>query len=137
MRVCIVGAGDGGAMVANQIRRLDSKAQIDIFSKRLELGCPPCEMPLVINGTVTTWDELIRGFRQRSFWEKRNINLHLSAEATDILPAGKYIVAGGARYSYDRLVLALGAMPSIPSFPGLDGKNEFVLSTDMADGVAL
>lgn len=137
MRVCIVGAGDGGAMVANQIRRLDSKAQIDIFSKRLELGCPPCEMPLVINGTVTTWDELIRGFRQRSFWEKRNINLHLNAEVTDILPVGKYIVAGGARYTYDRLVLALGAMPSIPSFPGLDGKNEFVLSTDMTDGVVL
>jgi len=137
MRVCIVGAGDGGAMAANQIRRLDSGAQIDIFSKRLELGCPPCEMPLVINGTVTTWDELIRGFRQRSFWEKRNINLHLNAEVTDILPVGKYIVAGGARYSYDRLILALGAVPSIPSFPGLDGKNEFVLSTDMADGVAL
>jgi len=137
MKACIVGAGDGGAMAANQMRRLDSKAQIDIFSKRLELGCPPCEMPLVISRSVATWDELIRGFRRRSFWEKRNINLHLNTEVTDILPAGKYIMAGGARYGYDRLVLALGATPSIPSFPGLDGKNEFALSTDMADGIAL
>ncbi len=137
MRVCIVGAGDGGATAANQIRRLDSETRIDIFSKRAKLGCPPCEMPLVINGSVATWDELIRGFRQRSFWKKRNIKLHLNAEVTDILPAGKYIMAGGARYGYDKLVLALGATPSIPSFPGLDGKNEFALSTDMADGVAL
>ena len=29
MRVCIVGAGDGGLTAAIQIRRLDSDAQID------------------------------------------------------------------------------------------------------------
>jgi len=136
VRICIIGAGDGGATAANQIRRLDSGAQIDVFSKRTELGCPPCEMPLVMSGTVAGWDELVRGFRQRSFWEKRNIGLHLNTEVTDILPDAKYIVAGGKRYSYDKLILALGATPSIPSFPGLDGENEFDLSTDMADGMA-
>ena len=117
MRVCIVGTGDGGATAANQIRRLDNEAQIDIFSKRAELGCPPCETQLVISGTVATWDELIRGFRQRSFWEKRSMNLHLNTEITDILQDGKYIIAGGERYSYDKLVLAMGATPSISSFP--------------------
>jgi len=137
MRVCIVGAGDGGATAANQIRRLDGGAQIEVFSRRAELGCPPCEMPLVIGGTVATWAELIRGFRQRSFWEKRNMGLHLNTEVTDISPDGKYIMAGGERYSYDKLILALGAVPSIPSFPGLDGRNEFALSTDLADGIAL
>ncbi len=137
MRVCIVGAGDGGGIAANQIRRLDSDAQIDIFSKRAGLGCPPCEMPLVIGGTVATFDELIRGFRQTSFWEKRNINVHLNTEVTDIIKHEKCIIARGERYNYDKLILALGAIPSIPSFPGLDGKNEFALSTDMADGIAL
>jgi len=44
MKVCIVGAGDAGAITALQVRRLDSHVQIDIFSKRGELGCPPCEM---------------------------------------------------------------------------------------------
>ena len=132
MRVCIVGAGDGGAMAANQIRRLDSEAQIDVFSKRKTLGCPPCPMLLVLSGNISTWDELIHGFRQNSFWEKRNINLHLGTEVTGISPDGKYIVTGGEKYGYDKLILALGAKPSIPSFPGLDGKNEFVLSTDMA-----
>jgi len=137
MRVCIVGAGDGGGMAASQVRRLDGEAQIDIFSKRAGLGCPPCEMPLVIGGTVATWDELIRGFRQVSFWQKRNINIHLNTEVTDIIRQEKCIIAGGERYNYDKLILALGATPTIPSFSGLDGKNEFVLSTDMADGIAL
>ena len=137
MKVCIIGTGDGGSTAAIQIRRLDSEAQIDIFSKRTSLGCPPCEMPLVIGGTVATWDELVRGFRQDSFWEKRNAAVHLNTEVADILREEKNIIADGKKYSYDKLILALGAVPLIPSVPGLDGKNEFSLSTDMADGVAL
>jgi NADPH-dependent 2,4-dienoyl-CoA reductase/sulfur reductase-like enzyme len=137
MRVCIVGAGDGGSTAAIQIRRLDSEAQIDIFSKRASLGCPPCEMPLVIGGTVATWDELIRGFRQTSFWEKRNVIIHLDTRVTDIDRAEKRVIAEGKEYSYDKLILALGATLTMPSLPSLDGMNEFTLSTDMADGVAL
>jgi NADPH-dependent 2,4-dienoyl-CoA reductase/sulfur reductase-like enzyme len=137
MRICIIGAGDGGAITALQIRRLDSKAEIDVFSKRAELGCPPCEMPLVLSGTVAHWEELIRGLRTKPFYEKRSISIHLNTEVTDIFRREKYIVANGQKHGYDRLVLALGARPTIPSFPGLDGRNEFVLSTDMADGVTL
>jgi NADH oxidase (H2O2-forming) len=137
MRVCIIGTGDGGSTAANQLRRLAGDAQIDVFSRRTQLGVPPCEMPLVIGGAVDTWDELIRGFRQGSFWEKRNIGLHLNTEVTDIVKEEKYLIADGTKYSYDKLILALGAVPVIPSIPGLDGKNEFSLSTDIADGVAL
>jgi NADPH-dependent 2,4-dienoyl-CoA reductase/sulfur reductase-like enzyme len=137
VKVCIIGAGDAGAIAALQIRRLDSKAEIDVFSKRTELGCPPCEMPLALSGTVAHWEELIRGLRTRPFYEKRNINIQLNTEVTDIFSKEKYVVAKGQRYDYDKLILALGAIPSLPSFPGLDGRNEFVLSTDMADGVAL
>ena len=137
MKVCIIGAGDSGAIAALQVRRLDSKAEIDVFSKRAELGCPPCEMPLVLSGTIAHWGELVRGLRSMPFYEKRGINIHLSTEVTDIFRKEKYVVANGQRYDYDKLILALGAMPSLPSFSGLDGRNEFVLSTDMADGVAL
>ena len=119
MKVCIVGAGDGGAMAALQIRRLDSNAEIDVFSRRAELGCPPCEMPLVLNGTIANWDELVRGLRTESFYEKRNVNIHLSTEVTDILRQEKCIIAGGERQNYDKVILALGAIPSIPSFPSI------------------
>jgi NADPH-dependent 2,4-dienoyl-CoA reductase/sulfur reductase-like enzyme len=137
MKVCIIGAGDAGAIAALQIRRLDSKAEIDVFSKRAELGCPPCEMPLVLSGTVAHWEELVRGLRTKAFYEKRNINIHLNTEVTDIISKERRVVTKGQRYEYDKLILALGAIPSLPSFSGLDGRNEFVLSTDMADGVAL
>ena len=137
MKICVIGAGDGGAIAANEIRRLNSDVQIDVFSQRVGLGCPPCPMPMVIGGAIATWEGLIHGFRQSSFWEKRNINVHLNTKVTGIVRQEKYIIAGGARYNYDKLILALGATPTIPPFPGLDGKNEYSLSTDMADGVAL
>ena len=137
MRICIIGTGDGGATAANQIRRLNRQAQIDVFSKRNILGCPPCEMPLVLGGEIASWDELIRGFRQGSFWEKRNINLHLGTEVTDIVSEGSYLIAGDKQYGYDKLILALGATSIIPPFPGMNGRNEFALSTDMNDGVTL
>jgi NADH oxidase (H2O2-forming) len=116
---------------------LDSEAQIDTFSQRAELGIPPCEMPLVIGGDIASWDELVRGFRDISFWQKRNIGVHLNTAVTEIAGQEKYLIAGGKRYSYDKLILALGATPSIPPLPGLNGKKEYTLSTDMADGIAL
>jgi len=137
MKVCIIGAGDAGAIAALQTRRLSREAQIDVFNKRAELGCNPCEIPLVLGGTVSKWEDLYRGYRITPFYEKRNIRLHLDTEVTDILTDKKEIVANGERYDYDKAILALGTNPVSPSFPGLDGKNEFALSTDIADARTL
>jgi len=137
VRVCIIGAGDAGAIAALQVRRLNSEAQIDVFSKRQELGCNPCEIPLVLSGAVSKWEDLYRGYRVTSFYEKRNVKLHLNAEVTDILRGEKKIVTTGKRYGYDKAILALGATPILPAFSGLDNRNEFALSTDIADGKTL
>jgi NADPH-dependent 2,4-dienoyl-CoA reductase/sulfur reductase-like enzyme len=137
MKICIIGAGDAGAIAALQTRRLNSEAQIDVFTKREELGCNPCEIPLVLSGAVNKWEDLYRGYRVTPFYEKRNMTLHLSTEVTDILRDKKKIVAGGERYDYDKAILALGSRPIVPSFPGLDGRNEFALGTDIADGRVL
>jgi len=137
MKVCIIGAGDAGAIAALQIRRLNSEAQIDVFSKRQELGCNPCEIPLVLSGAVNKWEDLYRGYRVASFYEKRNIELHLNTEVTDILKDEKRIVANGERYGYDKAILALGATPIVPAFSGLDNRSEFALSTDITNGRTL
>jgi len=135
MKFCIIGTGDAGAIAAYQLRHLDRKVRIEIFSTTRELGIPPCEMPLVLRGDISRWEDLVRGFRgDETFYHKRNICLHLNTKVTDILRSDKYIVAGGEKYPYDKLILALGANPVIPPFNGLDGDNEFNLSTDQADG---
>ncbi len=133
MKVCIVGAGAGGRNASGRIRHLDKQAQIDIFSTQDEIGYAPCEPPFVLKGMVG-WDDI---FYPGKFFEERNIAVHLNTEVTDILRKDKRIVAGGQSYPYDKLILSPGAVPSTPPISGLDGKNEFVLSTNIADGRAL
>jgi len=133
MKVCIIGAGAGGRSASGWIRQLDKQAQIDIFSTQSEIGYAPCEPPFVLKG-IASWDKI---FYPGKFFEERNITVHLSTEVTDILRKEKRIIAGGKSYPYDKLVLSPGSIPSIPPIPGLDGKNEFTLSTNIADGRAL
>jgi len=133
MKVCIVGAGAAGRSASGRIRQLDKQAQIDIFTMQNEIGYAPCEPPFVLRGVVS-WDEI---FYPGKFFEERSITVHLSTEVTDIFREEKRIVAGGKSYSYDKLILSPGATPSIPPIPGLDGNNEFTLSTNIADGRAL
>ena len=133
MKVCIIGAGAGGRSASGRIRQLDKQAQIDIFSTQSEIGYAPCEPPFVLKG-VSRWDDI---FYPGKFFEERNITVHLSTEVTDILRKEKRIIAGGKHYPYDKLILSPGTVPSVPPIPGLDGKNEFTLSTNIADGRAV
>ncbi|MBN1692870.1 MAG: FAD-dependent oxidoreductase [Dehalococcoidales bacterium] len=133
MRVCIVGAGAAGRGASGRIRQLDKKAQIDIFSTQSEIGYAPCEPPFILRG-VAGWNDT---FYPGKFFEERNITVHLNTEVTDILREEKRITAGDQSYSYDKLILCPGSIPSVPPIPGLDGNNEFTLSTNIADGKAL
>jgi len=133
MKVCIIGAGAGGRSASGRIRQMDKQAQIDIFSTQSEIGYAPCEPPFVLRG-VAHWDDI---FYPGKFFEERNIAVHLSTEVTDILRDEKRIIAGDKSYSYDKLILSPGAVPSVPPIPGLDGDGEFTLSTNIADGRAL
>jgi len=133
MKVCIIGAGAGGRSASGRIRQLDKQARIDIFSTQSEIGYAPCEPPFVLRG-VAGWDDI---FYPGNFFEERNITVHLGTEVTDIIRDEKRIIAGGQSYHYDKLVLSPGAVPSIPPIRGLDGNNEYTISSNIADGRAL
>lgn len=133
MKVCIIGGGAGGMSASARIRQLDEQAKIDLFTSRAEIGYAPCEPPFVLRGVVQLDDIFYPG----KFYEERNITVHLNTEVTDIIRKEKRIIAGGQSYHYDKAVLSPGAIPSVPPIPGLDGKNEFTVSTNIADARAL
>jgi len=134
MKVCIIGGGAGGRSASGRIRQLDKEAQIDVFTNQSEIGYAPCELPFVLRGSIVTWEDI---FYPGDFFKERQINLHVNTEVTDILREEKLIIAGGESYAYDKAILSLGAIPSIPPIPGLDGRNEFTLSTNIADARTL
>ncbi|MGB6873674.1 MAG: FAD-dependent oxidoreductase [Dehalococcoidia bacterium] len=134
MKVCIIGGGAGGRSASGRIRQLDKEAQIEIFTKQSEVGYAPCELPFVLRGNIVTWEDI---FYPGDFFKEGQINLHVDTEVTDILREEKRIIAEGKSYAYDKAILSLGAIPSIPPIPGLDGRNEFTLSTNIADARTL
>jgi NADPH-dependent 2,4-dienoyl-CoA reductase/sulfur reductase-like enzyme len=129
LKVCIIGGGGGASNAANVIRSLDRQAHIDIFTDRGEIGNLPCEIPFVLKGTLLSWESSF-AFRGK-FYEERNIEVHLNTEVTEILRNEKRLTAGEANYNYDKAILDLGATPVIPPLPGLDGWNEFSLSSGL------
>lgn len=129
MRVCIVGGGGGASNAANIMRRLDKGAQIDIFTDRAEIGNQPCEIPFVLKGDLPSWNDTF--VFTRKFYDQRNVTVHLNTEVTEIIRSEKRLIAGAESYSYDKLILDLGATPAIPPIPGIDGQNEFVLTTSL------
>jgi NADPH-dependent 2,4-dienoyl-CoA reductase/sulfur reductase-like enzyme len=133
MKVCIIGGGAGGRSASGQIRLLDKEAQIDLFSTQAEIGYAPCEPPFVLRG-VSRWGDI---FYPGKFFEEMNVAVHLNTKVTDILRKEKRIIAGGKSYPYDKVILSPGTIPSVPPIPGLDGKNEFTISTNIADSRAV
>lgn len=129
MNVCIIGGGGGASNAANVIRRLDEKAQIDLFNKRSEMGHQPCEIPYVLSGLLSSWEDTFV-FRQK-FYDERNINVHLNTEVTDINREEKSLIAAGEIYRYDKAILDLGSTSVTPPIPGLNGENEFFLDTSL------
>jgi NADPH-dependent 2,4-dienoyl-CoA reductase/sulfur reductase-like enzyme len=127
LRVCIIGGGGGASNAANVIRALDKEATIKIFTNRGEIGNLPCEMPFVLSGTLSSWESSV-AFKER-FYKERNIEVYLNTEVTDIDTEGKMLTAGGETHHYDKAILDLGAVSAIPSLPGLDGRNEFFLTS--------
>jgi NADPH-dependent 2,4-dienoyl-CoA reductase/sulfur reductase-like enzyme len=129
LKVCIVGGGGGASNAANVIRSLDKEAEIHVFTDRGEIGNLPCEIPFVLKGDLPTWESSF-AFREK-FYKERKIEVHLDTEVTEIIPQEKCLVARGQEHHYDKAILDLGAKPVVPSIPGLDGQNEFALSSNL------
>lgn len=68
--------------------------------------------------------------RPASWYERRGIDVHLSAEVTRLWPERKRIqLADGREVRYDRLLLATGSTPFVPPIVGADKEGVFTLRT--------
>ena len=108
--VVIVGAGQGGAYAAIQLRQLGFEGTIALVGRE---GEPPYERPPLSKEYMLgskTWDRLL--IRPADFWSDKGIELILNAEVTAIDPSAKTVVLQDARtIGYGELVWATGGDP--------------------------
>lgn len=132
MKVLIVGGVAGGASTAARLRRVDESAEIIMLEKGPYVSFANCGLPYHIGGTIQDRDQLLV-ITPKDLKDLLNVEARINSEVLSIDRQNKTItvkdLTAGREYqeSYDKLVLATGAVPIIPPLPGVDLPGVYVL----------
>lgn len=127
-KICvIIGASHAGVNFAFSLRKEGWKGEIILYDKDSEF---PYHRPPLSKGYLTgETDKEKNLLRSRESFEKGHISLNLGIKVKAINREEKYItLADNHIQKYDKLILATGARPLIPSISGLeDASNLFTV----------
>ena len=133
-KVVIVGGVAGGATAAARIRRLDEQAEIVVFERSGYISYANCGLPYYVGGVITDPEELTLQDPE-SFYSRFRVVMKVHHEVTAIHPGEKTVEVKnfetGETFTetYDSLILAPGARPTVPDLPGIDSERIFCLRT--------
>ena len=136
MRIVVVGGGAGGASAAVKARRINEDAEILIYDKGPHLSYANCGLPFFLGGEIEKREDLfVVPFSRFDGWF--NVDVHPWHSVEEINRKNKTVtvrdIQGGKVFvdSYDRLILATGSQPFVPSIEGLRNgiRNVFTLTT--------
>ena len=139
-RLVIVGGVAAGMSAAARARRLDPDLEIVAYERTGYVSYGSCGLPYLIAGVVLKAADLIA--RTPEQFAKQGIEVRTHHEVTAIDTSGKAVevtdLDEGREFSmsYDRLVIATGASPILPSIPGTELEGVFVLR-NVEDGLAI
>ncbi len=127
----IVIGGDGAGMgAASQARRINKDISIAVFEKGEHVSYAACGMPYYISDDIKDYKSLI-AIDIDDFIDKRKIMIKTSSEVIAADLSNKIIKVKHtdevSEYTYDRIIIATGAAAAIPTIPGIDKENIFVL----------
>jgi len=134
MKVIIVGGVAGGASCAARLRRLDERAEIVMVERGPYVSYANCGLPYHVGGVIAEEASLLVA-SEAMFRERFAIDVRTRCEAVAIAPERRTVelknLATGevTTESYDRLVLAPGALSIRPPLPGLDLPGVFQVRT--------
>lgn len=113
----IVGCGHAGISAAQELRRLDHKADIILVDEDPDAYYYRAAMKFYLKGELPR--DNLKG-RSAKFLQKQDIKI-LSQEVTRVTVADSSVtLADGAQLPYTKLLLATGADPFMPPIPGID-----------------
>ncbi len=118
-RIVIVGGGPAAQAAAGAYREAGGKGSLTILAREAD---PPYERPPLTK-------DFLRGESERDalplvdpdWYEERGIELRTGTEVAELdLGGGVVREAGGETFEFDRVLLATGGEPIVPSLPGVD-----------------
>lgn len=134
MKIVIVGGSAAGIQAAEELRLLEPEAEITVISDERHYPYSRCLISRFVEGKLQL--EGLR-FRTGRFFTTHGITGWLGTRVERIEPSAKFVhLADGRQAPYDRLLLATGSRPFVPSIPGLGLGNVFTFhSLSDAEGI--
>jgi len=116
LRAVIIGAGIAGIAAAESLRTASPSAEITVVSKESALPYYRLNLTRYLAGEIGEQDLPIHPV---GWYEEQNIRLMLGTEASAIHLQEHFVeLRGGEKLPFDKLLLAAGAHPFVPPFPG-------------------
>jgi phenylglyoxylate dehydrogenase epsilon subunit len=128
----IVGASHAALSALNAIRLHDSEKDITIITRDDSLPYSPTVLPYVVSGRSDPERVFLRN---ADYFAKQKVNYRPRAQV-ESLGKGVVRLTDGSEIGFEKLLLATGAAPVLPSIPGLLEVRFHVLRT-LNDAVAL
>lgn len=139
-KILVIGGVACGPKAAARARRRDPEAEITILEKGDYVSYASCGLPYYVAGVVPELSTLLTlsfgGMRDVGYFrDVKDVKVIVNTEAIAIGREKKTVKAKNTRtgeetdYPYDKLVLATGAAPKKPPFPGMELENVYNLWT--------
>ncbi len=132
MKILVIGGVAGGMSAAARVRRLGEDAQIIVFEKGSHVSFANCGLPYHIGGEIKDRNSLLLQTPE-SLKRMLNLDVRINHEVIRIDKAAKKVIIKDLKENrqyeetYDKLILAPGAVPIRPKLPGVNLPKIFIL----------
>ena len=141
-RLVVIGGDAGGMSAAAQARRMRPVDELEIlaFERGSFTSYAACGLPYLVGGEVDDVEDLVA--RTPEEFRSSGVDVRTRHEVTGIDTDARVVsvrdldAGTETSVSYDELLIATGAVPVRPPFPGIDATGVFDLRT-IPDAVAL
>ncbi len=136
MKIAVIGGVAAGTKVAAKLMRQDRSAEVTIYTKSKDISYAGCGLPYYVGGMIETSEELIVNTPAK-YMGLTGVQVKTEMEAVSLNAEKKTVAfANGETVSYDKLIIATGAVPFVPDVKGTDIQGVFTVRTP-EDAVSL
>lgn len=134
MKVLVLGGVAAGTKIAAKLMREDRANEVIVLNKGKDISYAGCGLPYYVGHVIENKEELIVNTPLK--YEKlTGVKVLTEVEAINVEPEAKKVTAVDLKtqetkeYTYDKLVIAVGASPVKPPIEGCDLENVFFMRT--------
>ena len=134
MKIAVCGAGAAGSYAVKRLRANLPEAEILLFDAAPVGFYAKMRLPEYLAGTLPREKLILSAPEQMADW---GVELHLGEPVTAISPASHTITTAAVDYTWDILLLAVGARAFVPPVPGLPDSPRVHVLRELPDADAL